>query len=169
MKAVYPITFAAYATLATASSSPVLLKSALGCKSDSQTSCGDGCIPSGYTCCPDLKGGCPMNKYCAEANGGYVCCQEGLTCGDSSGKATIIYNQSSWAVSQTFTPTTSVVNAGQPTSTAKQSESKGSVTSSGAATPSTTTPGQSSGTRVEIDAGYLLICFVSAASMLNML
>jgi hypothetical protein len=51
-----------------------------GCGIGEQT-CGDGCIPLLYTCCPDENGGCALDMYCVMGdNGKYGCCPMMETC-----------------------------------------------------------------------------------------
>src|SRR5256885_2237608 len=51
-------------TLALSSFHPALLpRQQLTC-SVSEKPCGDGCVPLGYTCCPDGSGGCPVTEVC---------------------------------------------------------------------------------------------------------
>lgn len=53
-----------------------------------QKVCGEFCIPSDYTCCPDLEGGCPAKSVCqAGDNGEYGCCPTGELCGGDGGSA----------------------------------------------------------------------------------
>ena len=48
--------------------------------------CGEFCIPSTYTCCPDLEGGCAANTECQKGdNGVYGCCASGNTCTGDGG------------------------------------------------------------------------------------
>jgi hypothetical protein len=48
--------------------------------------CGEVCIPSTYTCCPDLEGGCAANTVCQKGgNGVYGCCPSGNTCTGDGG------------------------------------------------------------------------------------
>ncbi|RVX75454.1 hypothetical protein B0A52_00807 [Exophiala mesophila] len=48
---------------------------------DSDKACGDFCIPSSYTCCPDLEGGCASTDVCQKGdNDVYGCCPKGRTC-----------------------------------------------------------------------------------------
>lgn len=48
--------------------------------------CGEFCIPSTYTCCPDLEGGCAANTECQKGgNGVYGCCPSGNTCTGDGG------------------------------------------------------------------------------------
>ncbi|RMJ25524.1 hypothetical protein PHISP_03590 [Aspergillus sp. HF37] len=47
----------------------------------SEQSCGSGCIPVLYTCCPDENGGCALDMYCSMGdNGKYGCCPMMETC-----------------------------------------------------------------------------------------
>ena len=51
------------------------------CSDIGQKSCGDFCIDSTDTCCPDQSGGCPLATYCTLGdNGEYGCCDVGETC-----------------------------------------------------------------------------------------
>lgn len=48
--------------------------------------CGEFCIPTTYTCCPDLEGGCAANTECQKGdNGVYGCCPSGNTCTGDGG------------------------------------------------------------------------------------
>lgn len=54
------------------------------------TECGTGCVPVGYTCCPDESGGCPATARCDKGdNGEYGCCRLGRTCSGDGGVSTI--------------------------------------------------------------------------------
>jgi hypothetical protein len=54
--------------------------------SSSDQACGAFCIPSDYTCCPDLEGGCSADTLCQKgSNGIYGCCPEGETCTGEGG------------------------------------------------------------------------------------
>jgi hypothetical protein len=48
--------------------------------------CGAFCIPSDYTCCPDLEGGCSADSTCQKGdNDVYGCCPDGDTCTGDGG------------------------------------------------------------------------------------
>jgi len=48
--------------------------------------CGDYCILSSYTCCPDRQGGCRASQYCSLGdNGEYGCCDDGEVCTGDGG------------------------------------------------------------------------------------
>jgi hypothetical protein len=50
------------------------------------TSCGPFCIPSTYTCCPDMAGGCQLGTTCQLGdNDVYGCCPESESCGGDGG------------------------------------------------------------------------------------
>lgn len=71
-----------------------------GTCNDHEGLCNGGCIPSGYTCCPDSSGGCPAGRYCDKGNNGkYGCCIEGIACtGDGGvGTSTDYYSSTSLA------------------------------------------------------------------------
>ncbi|EXJ59803.1 hypothetical protein A1O7_03950 [Cladophialophora yegresii CBS 114405] len=82
--------FAALPLLASAWTEHTLLTRATGnataCESGDKV-CGAFCIPSTYTCCPDLEGGCQTSKsVCQEGdNGVYGCCPIGETCTGNGG------------------------------------------------------------------------------------
>lgn len=75
--------------------------------------CGEFCIPSTYTCCPDLEGGCAANTECQKGdNGVYGCCPSGSTCtgdggaefiDDSSASSSSTATSSSGAAASTST------------------------------------------------------------------
>ncbi len=76
--------------LASAWSEHTLLSRATGNATSCEESdkvCGAFCIPSNYTCCPDLEGGCSTSKaFCQEGdNGVYGCCPIGDTCTGDGG------------------------------------------------------------------------------------
>lgn len=60
------------------------------CDEQGLKSCGDGCIPLDYTCCPDMAGGCPTaTSYCSLGdNNEYGCCPIGEVCGGDGGATT---------------------------------------------------------------------------------
>ncbi|KAK5064482.1 hypothetical protein LTR84_000315 [Exophiala bonariae] len=65
--------------------------------------CGEFCIPSTYTCCPDLEGGCAANTECQKGgNGVYGCCPTGNTC-TGDGGAEFLDDGSSSSSSSTAT------------------------------------------------------------------
>lgn len=48
--------------------------------------CGETCIPSTYTCCPDKLGGCNADEQCQMGdNDEYGCCPEGEICSGDGG------------------------------------------------------------------------------------
>ncbi|OAP58749.1 hypothetical protein AYL99_07839 [Fonsecaea erecta] len=81
--------------------------------------CGVFCIPSNYTCCPDLEGGCSSNSVCQKGdNGVYGCCPVGDTC-TGDGGAEFLDDGSSTSSTSTAdasvaSKTTSATNAAQP-------------------------------------------------------
>ncbi|KAJ9637942.1 uncharacterized protein PV06_04524 [Exophiala oligosperma] len=67
--------------------------------------CGAYCIPSDYTCCPDLEGGCSAGSTCQLGdNNVYGCCPSGQTC---SGEGGAEFLGTSTASAATATKTTS--------------------------------------------------------------
>ncbi|KIW88839.1 uncharacterized protein Z519_10323 [Cladophialophora bantiana CBS 173.52] len=110
--------------LASAWSEHSLLTRATGNATECDTGdkvCGVFCIPSDYTCCPDLEGGCPSKSVCQKGdNGVYGCCPVGDTCtgdggaefldGDGSASST----STSTADASVASKTTSATNAAQP-------------------------------------------------------
>lgn len=59
------------------------------CEESGQQTCGGGCIDLGWTCCPDLAGGCPPTAYCSLGDDGeYGCCPQGETCVGEGGANT---------------------------------------------------------------------------------
>lgn len=48
--------------------------------------CGAFCIPTSYTCCPDLEGGCAATATCQLGdNDVYGCCPQGENCSGDGG------------------------------------------------------------------------------------
>lgn len=79
----------ARATATAAASSSSSSSSSSGSCRAAEIECGDGCLPLGYTCCPDQSGGCrTASEVCyAVDGGGYGCCDIGKTCRGGSGGA----------------------------------------------------------------------------------
>jgi hypothetical protein len=45
------------------------------CATEGKVSCGNGCLPAGYTCCSiDVGGGCSSEQYCCYPDGKLSCC-----------------------------------------------------------------------------------------------
>ncbi|KIW11572.1 hypothetical protein PV08_10873 [Exophiala spinifera] len=96
--------------LASAWSQHTLLTRATGnatsCESTDKP-CGAYCIPSDYTCCPDLEGGCAATSTCQLGdNDVYGCCPDGDTCSGDGG-AEFLTTSTSTADASTATKTTS--------------------------------------------------------------
>lgn len=48
------------------------------CHAQGLTDCGSGCLPAGYTCCPDQTYGCPSSEECCQlSDGSDGCCPFG--------------------------------------------------------------------------------------------
>ncbi|KAL6252296.1 hypothetical protein RBB50_000014 [Rhinocladiella similis] len=99
---------AALPLLASAWSEHTLLTRATGnatsCES-ADKACGAYCIPSDYTCCPDLEGGCSATSTCQLGdNDVYGCCPSGETCSGDGGAE---FLETSTADAATATKTTS--------------------------------------------------------------
>jgi len=59
------------------------------CADQGEIDCGSGCIPQGWTCCPDGSGGCSPIEQCElGSNGQYGCCPTGQTCSGAGGTLT---------------------------------------------------------------------------------
>jgi hypothetical protein len=83
------VLFAALPMLASAWSEHTFFARQTGNATECESSdkvCGPFCIPSDYTCCPDLAGGCPADAVCQiGTNDVYGCCPEGETCTGAGG------------------------------------------------------------------------------------
>jgi hypothetical protein len=112
--------FAALPLLASAWSEHTLLTRATGNATSCETGdkvCGAFCIPSDYTCCPDLEGGCSSTSVCQEGdNGVYGCCPEGDTCTGDGGAEYLDEATSDSSTSGTSTSTSDASFATQTTS-----------------------------------------------------
>lgn len=68
---------------------PALEKRQLSCGL-TQEDCGTGCIPLGWTCCPDGSGGCGILETCVMgSNDEYGCCPVGRRCVGEGGVTSI--------------------------------------------------------------------------------
>ena len=68
--------------------------------------CGAFCIPTTYTCCPDLEGGCAANTECQKGdNEVYGCCASGETCTGNGGAEFMDDSSSSTATSDSSVAT----------------------------------------------------------------
>ena len=68
---------------------PTLEKRQLSC-GIAQEDCGTGCIPLGWTCCPDGSGGCGILETCVlGTNDEYGCCPVGRRCVGEGGVTSI--------------------------------------------------------------------------------
>lgn len=53
----------------------------VSCTDQGLTTCGDGCIPPSWTCCPDGQGNCLPGQYCdVGSDGEPACCPLGAVC-----------------------------------------------------------------------------------------
>ncbi|KAK7885131.1 hypothetical protein LTR67_010622 [Exophiala xenobiotica] len=109
---------AALPLLASAWSEHTLLTRATGnatsCDSGDKV-CGAYCIPSDYTCCPDLEGGCSADTTCQMGdNDVYGCCATGETCSGDGGAEYLSSSSTSTGTPAVATKTTSSTSGAQP-------------------------------------------------------
>lgn len=109
---------AALPLLASAWSEHTLLTRATGnatsCDSGDKV-CGAYCIPSDYTCCPDLEGGCSADTTCQMGdNDVYGCCATGETCSGDGGAEYLDSSSTSTGTAAAATKTTSSTSGAQP-------------------------------------------------------
>ncbi|POR37010.1 GPI anchored serine-threonine rich protein [Tolypocladium paradoxum] len=114
------------------------------CNELGEKTCGDGCIPLSYTCCPDQAGGCPATAQCQLAeNDKYGCCPLGKTCGGPGGASTDINTRTSTILIPGDTSTVTIpqgpTSTTQPTSTSKPTSASNPTSTSKAPSSSTTT------------------------------
>ncbi|KAK0701142.1 hypothetical protein B0T21DRAFT_300784, partial [Apiosordaria backusii] len=90
------------------------------CEDIEQQTCGDGCVPVDYTCCPTQEGACAPGFECQLGdNDEYGCCPEGEECVGDGGAITTSFSaplptSTAPAYEEEPTPTDDVE---QPTST----------------------------------------------------
>lgn len=114
-----------FATTATALSplSPLSPRNILkrGCSSGYKT-CGDGCVLTSDTCCPDGSGGCPSSQYCSiDPEGIYGCCDNGENCVGPGG----VHTEYDWDVSTSTRYTSPDYTTESPTPTQTDESSGG--------------------------------------------
>jgi len=76
--------------------------------------CGSYCIPSNYTCCPDLQGGCATSTTVCQLgnNGVYGCCPIGDVCTGDGGAEYLDSSNSSSTASSSAASATSTKTSG---------------------------------------------------------
>ncbi|VBB80698.1 Putative protein of unknown function [Podospora comata] len=63
------------------------------CEDIGQQTCGDGCVPLEYSCCPTEEGACAAGFKCQIGdNDKYGCCPEGQTCVGNGGSVTATFS-----------------------------------------------------------------------------
>ncbi|KIW74857.1 hypothetical protein AYO21_08696 [Fonsecaea monophora] len=121
MRSLLLVVVGALPLLTSAWSEHTLLTRATGnatsCESGDKV-CGAFCIPSDYTCCPDLEGGCSSKSVCQKGdNDVYGCCPVGDTCSGDGG-AEFLDSESSTSTNtadaSVASKTTTATNAAQP-------------------------------------------------------
>lgn len=86
-----------------------LLKRQSDCVGAGYKTCGDGCIPITWTCCPKEDGGCPASSYCDIGdNGETACCLNGFQCTGDGGVSTD-YNTYTSFIPSTIEETSTIV------------------------------------------------------------
>jgi hypothetical protein len=58
------------------------------CATEGKVSCGNGCLPAGYTCCFPNEGGCSSEQYCCSPDGTPSCCVGNIDISSPSNTAT---------------------------------------------------------------------------------